>query len=389
MNLFGDDTIDDDIESGEDENTTVRTIAFEEPESLPQPRNVESVFGHDAVERQLIQMYNAGAMPHALIFSGLNGIGKSSFAWRMIKFLMTHEGESGPSLFGDAPPPPTDFSFNPDHVAVKLIHSGGHPDLLALERKFDDEKSRYKDMIDVDQVRQVPSFMQKTPSMGGWRIVLIDDADSMNRNAQNALLKVLEEPPQKAILILIAHRVGSLIPTIRSRARVFNFQPLSRDNFNTLVKKSNPAIGRMDLDALYNIAGGSVGHAIRLMSGGALTALHQLTALLENWPEIKWSDIHMAGEVLGGKGNDENDLKAFEDILLWTCAQMAKSLARGTDLPVPIHAGPYPALRGSFTLEQWVQMTDDLDAHFKTVKYGTLDKKQAIFGAFSILLRRQ
>jgi DNA polymerase-3 subunit delta' len=68
---------------------------------------------------------------------------------------------------------------------------------------------------------------------------------------------------------------------------------------------------------------------------------------------------------------------------------MAKSLARGTDLPVPIHAGPYPALRGSFTLEQWVQMTDDLDAHFKTVKYGTLDKKQAIFGAFSILLRRQ
>lgn len=353
---------------------------------LPQPRFATTTRGHDVIEKQLLDLINAGKLPHAMIFAGPQGIGKATLAFRLTKHLLAQKADAGPSLFG-APEPASGASLDADPQAqsTRLVLSGGHPDLLVVERKVDETKNRAKD-VDVEQVRAVPGFLHMTPFMGGWRIVIIDDADTMTRSSQNAILKILEEPPQNSLLILIAHRPGLMIPTIRSRCRMIEFPAPGREDFDSLMKQAMPQVMAADLAALYNISGGSIGHAMRLMQDGALKSLHQLSALLAGWPELSWKDIHLAGEVLGGKGQDDTGLQGFQDILLWTCETITKAKARGEGiLPAPLNDGPFPRLLGHYGLEDWSKICDNLKTHFATVKYGSLDRRQAVFGAFSIL----
>lgn len=351
---------------------------------LPQPRFAVETRGMADIEKTLLSLTQSGRMPHAIIFAGLQGIGKSTMAFRLAKFLLARKEDSGPSLFGDAPAAPTSLYSNPEDQSTRLILSGGHPDLMVVERKFEEDKGKHKD-IDVEQAREIPSFLRLTPFMGGWRVVIIDDADTMSRAAQNAILKTLEEPPANALIILIAHRPGMLIPTIRSRCRVVEFSAPSQDDFNTLIKQAMPGTAQHDLAALYNISGGSVGTSLRLMQEGALKALHQVTSLLDSWPELNWTQIHLMGELLNGRGQDAA-LQGFQDILIWSCEQMARARARGQGtLPEPLGSGPFAKMLGHYSLEQWSRICDDLKTHFATVKYGSLDRRQAVFGAFSIL----
>lgn len=374
--LFGDDDeefMDDDSNSG---------YVLPEDVGLPLPRFATSVIGHDDVEKNLLDAINAGKIPHAMIFSGLQGIGKSTMALRLAKFLLTWKIDTGPSLFGDSEPAiATSLDSNPEDSGVKLIQSGGHPDMRMIEKLFDEKTSRFKESLSIEQIREIPEFMQKTPFLGGWRIVIVDDADTMTRQAQNGLLKILEEPPQNAILILITHRPGQMLPTIRSRCRLFEFSVPSRADFDRLLENQVS-----NLEALYNISGGSIGTALRLMETGALKSLEQITTLLAPWPNLNKVDIHLMAEVLGGKGNDTDSLIGFQDTLIWVCEQIAKARARGlSKLPVPLSGQPYLTMLADYTLEDWSKICDNLRTHFDMVKYGSLDKRHAIMGAFSIL----
>lgn len=379
-----DDMIDDD---GDDYARGAATAM--DADGLPQPRFAIDITGHATVEARLVESIASGKIPHAMIFAGPRGIGKSTMAYRLVRTLIGIKPvDDGPSLFGDPVPPamPDSLSADPESQSSRLIASGGHPDLMVLERQPDEMKGgRLKD-IDVGQIREIPGFLHMTPAMGGWRAVIVDDADTMTRSAQNAILKVLEEPPANSILILIAHRPGMLISTIRSRARVFDFSPLERSDFDSLMKRAAPGVTQADIDATYNISGGSIGVAQQLLQDGALKSLHQVTALLQTWPDVSWRDVHLMAEVLGGKGNDENAMNGFQDMLLWICETMVRTRAKGIlSLPPPINGGPYPAMLSHYSLEGWSMLCDALRTHFMTVKYGTLDRRHAVFGAFSIL----
>ena len=378
--LFDDseDDLVEDLESG---------FASDEPGALPQPRFAAEITGHRSIEQQLVDSINAGKIPHAMIFAGPQGVGKSTMAFRFAKAMLAAKTDDGPSLFG-APEPSvlTSLSVNPEDSSTRLVVSGGHPDLLVVERVADEAKAGKLKDVDVAQIREIPGFLHMTPFMGGWRIVIVDDADTMTRASQNALLKVLEEPPKNAILILIAHRPGLLVSTIKSRCRVIDFSPLAQDEFDSLLKRAMPSVSRSDMDALYNISGGSIGDSLQLMQSGALKSLHQVTSLFQGWPEISWKDIHLMAEVLGGKGNEEMALNGFQNMLLWICETITRTRASGSNaLPVPLNSGPYPALLHHYTLEGWAKICDALKIHFDTVKYGSLDRRHAIFGAFSIL----
>jgi DNA polymerase-3 subunit delta' len=354
-------------------------VSIPEEAGLAQPRFAVGITGHTDTEKQLLDIIQSGKVPHAMMFTGLQGIGKSTMAFRLAKFLLAKKPDAGSSLFGDAEPIiATTLSVSPEDQAVKLVISGGHPDLLIVERLYDEDKGKTKESLSVEQIREVAPFLQLTPFMGGWRIVIIDDADTMTRSSQNALLKVLEEPPANAILILIAHRPGQMIPTIRSRCRIIDFTPPPRVDFDSLIKTN--------AEALYNISGGSIGTAQRLMQEGALKALDQVTKLLAPWPRIDWVEVHKMAEILGGRGNDNEALQGFQDVLLWICEQIAKARARGlTKLPAPLENAPFPAMLADYSLEDWSKICDNLKSHFDMVKYGTLDKRQAVLGAFSIL----
>ena len=236
MSSLFDDELDDieDEFSQFDEGSVAVSVS---PQGFLPPRESDLFLSHTDIEQRLLQMMTAGKMPHGVIFRGQKGIGKATFAYRLARFLFKYggQGSADAGLFGEAAPPawPDNMDVARDDPVFRRVASGGHPDFMALE------PAEGKTGLDVDQVRTLIPFLRRTASDGGWRIVIIDDADTMNRNAQNALLKILEEPPANTALILIANNTSAFLPTVRSRCRTFDFKPLDQDSFSQLLQRQD------------------------------------------------------------------------------------------------------------------------------------------------------
>jgi len=158
--------------------------------------------------RQLLAALRAGRLPHALLLHGPQGMGKRAFAGRLVRTLLcASPGEAGAAC---------------DRCRSCQLHAAGnHPDYQYLTLLVEDGKQRRD--IAIDQVRGLIDFMALTSSFAGRKVVLIEPAERMNRNAANALLKVLEEPPGEAVLVLVSSRPTALPVTVRSRCRQLAF----------------------------------------------------------------------------------------------------------------------------------------------------------------------
>ena len=181
------------------------------PERI-EPRANPLLMGQGEAVARLEAFYRSGRLPHAMILSGPRGVGKATLAFSFARWLLAQGGAGG--LFGAAEPQP-DLAVDPSDAVFRRVASGGHPDLLTLERTVNEKTGKLRDEIIIEDTRAVGAFLRLTPAEGGWRIVVVDAADELNRNSANALLKVLEEPPRQALLLLVAHAPGSLLPTIR------------------------------------------------------------------------------------------------------------------------------------------------------------------------------
>jgi len=385
MSLFDD--FDDDLE--DDLNNEPVSAPISVSTGLLPAREAPDTLGHAELERQILQYFNDGHMPHAMIFAGPEGIGKATFAFRVARFLLKHGKdageESGGGLFGEALPAtkPENMDLSLDDVVFRQVASAGHPDLLTIERPFDEKKGRKQSTVPVEEARKVTPFLRRTASYGGWRVVIVDDADTMNRNSQNAILKILEEPPSQTLLILIAHRMGALIPTIRSRCRMVSFQPLSLENFSTLMKKEQAGLPDTDIRTLYGISGGSVGQGVRILNEGGLEVVAQAMILLSTWPKWDWPQIHHLADGLAQMGQDES-FKTFQTVLLWIIEAMVRARAQGTKLPQILDNESLDRLMSHYNLAEWIEICDNLKAHFDTVEHSNLDKKQAVLGIFPL-----
>jgi len=359
-------------------------------EGLKEPRHSDVCLGHQNIEKQILDLYHNGQMPHAVIFSGPRGIGKSTFAFRTARFLLKHglKDSNQGGLFGDALPtePLTTLDVAKDDPVFSKIAAGGHPDLITIERAIDPRKGTIKEALDVDTARKVTPFLRMTPSEGGWRVVIIDDADTMNRNAQNALLKILEEPPKNTLLILIAHRIGAMIPTIRSRCRTMTFQSLSHTDMDKLLDKVAGAALSGDQKAMIMaMAEGQIGKAIDLYENEGLETLQSLIALCASWPDMPWVDIHHLADQIGRAGQ-ENAYMAFEQFFLWMTSTMTFAKAKGENaLQKPLYQGVFSSMMAHYSLEQWLNICENLKEHFERARYANLDKRQAVLAAFSYL----
>lgn len=378
-----DDLLDDDdefLEDADDASVSVRA-------GLPVSRENPRVSGHESVEKSIIDMINSGAVPHAVIFAGPEGIGKSAMAYRLARHVLKNGiGDDGQdSLFGDGPAPVTSFDVAEDDPTFRKIAAGGHPDMLVIERPMDERKGEQKAAVDVDSARKVAPFLRMTASGGhGWRVVIVDDADTMNRNAQNALLKILEEPPPRALLILIVHRAGAMIPTIRSRCRVVNFAPLPDATLLELMARHDPSVKGAEAAAIAAMAEGRIGAAVKLMDEGGLEAVQGGLNLLSSWPQWDWVRIHQTADTLGRMGQ-EAAYKSFQNILLWSVERMVFARARGLDDPgAPLSAEPLRRMLSHYSLEDWLKICEKLKDHFTQVQVANLDRRQGVLGAFAL-----
>jgi DNA polymerase III subunit delta' len=366
-----------------DDDDAGETDADAPVEGIPAPREQAELIGHAEIEAALLALFNTDRPPQALIFSGQRGIGKATMAFRLARFLLKEEdAQDGFNLFGDAPAAPQSLSVAPADPVFAMVASGGHPDLLVIERVFDEKKERRKAEIGVEEIRRVAPFMRKTPAVpGGWRIAIVDDADLMNRNAQNALLKILEEPPAKALLILVAHRIGALLPTILSRASVQNFMPLPDTDLRNALSRLNGKLTGETADLAVAMAGGSLGQLALYAGSGSGEIVRASFELLAQFPKLDWVRIQAFSETVGRSAGADAQ-QAFESALVWLAGSMLGAKARG--MAEPPLGERFAPVYGQVSLAGWLGICDMLRAHFLRVRTGNLDKRVLVMGAFTI-----
>ena len=226
----------------------------------------DRLLGHEAAEKTMLAAQQSGRLHHAWLMTGPRGIGKATLAWRFARFLLCGQQQGG--LFGGGAAAGLDVSA--DAPGRSLVDARSHPDLFHLRRTLNPDTGRMRAEIAVDDVRDLGAFMHMTPAMGEWRVAIVDSADEMNRNSANAVLKILEEPPPNAVLLIVAHAPGRLLPTIRSRCRRLAMPPLADDIVVRLLGDHAPEMKEQERAALARLAEGSIGRALELAGAGSL-----------------------------------------------------------------------------------------------------------------------
>jgi DNA polymerase-3 subunit delta' len=270
------------------------------------PRETTALFGHRDAELALLNAYRGGRIPHAWLIGGAQGIGKATLAYRMARFVLAHRDP----LAADVQRAQT-LQVAPTDPVARHIAAGAHGGLLTLERTLND-KGVLRTVITVDETRETISFFGSTAAIEGWRVCIVDTVDELNANAANALLKVLEEPPQQSLFLLVSHAPARVLPTILSRCRKLLLRPLAtEDVVHAAAKAADIAIDDPALKEAAEAADGSVSRALTLLGGDAIK-LHQKTAaLLATLPKVDPRELHALGDALGG--SDRVALAAFVD----------------------------------------------------------------------------
>jgi len=348
-------------------------------EGAPHPRETLQLRGQAAAETAFLAAFNSARLHHAWLISGPRGVGKATLAWRIARFMLTQTDDDG-SFFGAAPTAPETLDVDPNHPAVRRSHSLGEPRLALCRRPWDAKTKRLKTAITVDEIRKLKSFFTLSAADGGWRIAIIDCADEMNVSAANALLKVLEEPPNKTLILLISHQPAQLLPTIRSRCRDLRCVQLSPED-------QTAALGQAGFDeagnsnALSVLSDGSVGEAIRLINADGVVLYERLSALAATAPGLnREAALQLANKCAG------RDAAPFYDITIQLISLLLARLARYGALQPSVwnEAAPGEALMlaklapNAHAARKWANLAQQLTARVTHARAVNLDPSSVI-----------
>ncbi|MFD2207537.1 DNA polymerase III subunit delta' [Kiloniella antarctica] len=351
----------------------------EDNNSRIHPRITQTLLEHPQAESTLIKAYNSGKLPHAWMFTGPKGIGKATLAYRFARFLM-NEGDADQGLFGEQAPP-TSLDIGPENPVAKRIAARGHGDLVTLELS-PDEKGKMRTSIPVDDVRKIVKFSHKTSIEGGWRVVIVDAVEEMNRNAANALLKVLEEPPEKTVLLLVCHLPGQILQTLHSRCCHLPLTALTEQTVITLLKEQAPEISESDAAQLSRLSEGSVGKALDLWAGGGLDLYREMIALLGTLPNLDMVRLYAFADKLSV--SDPQAFKTGMELFLWWLARLTKISGQGKipELVIPEEQKLISSLIERHGLAQWLGLWEKCSTNYARATHANLDKKQVVVTTF-------
>ena len=336
--------------------------AAEKDDGVPHPRETLSLYGHAEAELAFLEAYRGARMPHAWLIGGPPGIGKATLAYRMARFVFAHPDPSAPAVRSA-----TSLKLPPDNAAVRRVIARGHSDLLELERTINPKTGKLRTEIQVDDVRRTISFFGSTAGEGGWRVCIVDVADELNPSGANALLKILEEPPAKSLLLLACHSPGRLLPTIRSRCRRLALQSLQpSDIAHAVADVLERDASEGDIKAASLAADGSVARALDLTSGSGLAVREKVNAMLGALPAVNPRDLHALGDALG-RGNDAAYVAFVDAVRDWLSARV-------------IVKGAEPS-----RLIRMADVWDRLNRAAREVETFNLERKPMVFNVFGWL----
>lgn len=298
----------------------------EQIDGAPHPRDTLELFGQSAAEAGFLDAYATGRLHHGWLLTGPRGIGKATLAWSIARFLLATPSVADDGLCG-APTAPSSLHIDPEHPVARRIAAGSETGLKPITRTENEKTGRLRDVISVEDIRGLAGFFQMSSADGGRRVVIVDAADDMNPQAANALLKMLEEPPDRATLLLVSHQPSGLLPTIRSRCRVLRLRPLGAEDMARALTQAG-ADTAAQTTALSELSGGSVGAALRLSALDGLKLYAELVALVGGLPQFDRSRAVKLAEAAAARGAEARRDLLFEllDLLL---ARLARTGASG------------------------------------------------------------
>jgi len=347
-------------------------------EGAPHPRETVELFGQDEAAATFLDAFNQGRLHHSWLITGPKGVGKATLAWNIARFLLDSDTDTG--MF--AAPAKDSLQISPDNPVFRRVAALAEPGVFLCRRPWDEKAKRLKKAITVEEVRKLKSFFTLSSSDGGWRIAIVDAADEMNTSAENALLKVLEEPPAKTIILLISHQPAKLLPTIRSRCRELRctaLAPEALDNAMTQAGFSDVP----NISALSALSGGSAGEAIDLLANDGLETYENIISLLATAPRMNRPRIIMLAEKCAGKGS-ENHYDMTVRLLLIALSRLALGGARGgmddtiqgeAELSARLSANAYQA-------REWANLVQELTGRITHARAVNLDPAQVILDTF-------
>jgi len=319
------------------------------------PSISHDLIGHEEAVRQVGAAFASGRMHHAWLLAGIDGIGKTSFAWHIANHVLSN----GANAIG---------KYNPHNRVTKLIQAEAHPDLLVVRRAVDDKTGELKSVISVEAAREIAPFLHKTASHGGWRVVIIDEAHMMNRQSENAILKIVEEPPAHALILITATTPGALLPTIRSRCRVLHLSPLDDAHMKVVLSRSAPNLSLDEIDRLIALSGGSAGFALKIARTEALPLCAEMEFLLNALPALDIPRLHKLADQISRKA----DAESFDVVRTLLLERVRRAAVDGAKSGA-----------GRMVVEPRLRVLDKITALFDTAEHGNLDRKLAFIRAMT------
>jgi DNA polymerase III subunit delta' len=303
-------------------------------DGAPHPREAGTLIGHAAAEAELLEAYRSGRPAHAWLIGGPAGIGKATLAWRFARFVLANPDISSPSV-GAA----RDLFVARDAPAARLIDAQAHPDLVWLRRMWNPERKNFRTDIRVEEVRHALGLFHKSAGAGGWRICIVDTGDDLNSSSASALLKMIEEPPTRSLFLILAHRPGLTLLTIRSRCRRLQLDPLQPAAIVQILRGLGAPwslVGERELTAAVKSANGSVSEALKRIDPERAEIEAMIAAAIAGLPESDGRAVHRLAEAVAAKGSDD----AFEGLTLalydWLAERAAARAGEGAERLAPL-----------------------------------------------------
>ncbi|HEV7959736.1 MAG TPA: DNA polymerase III subunit delta' [Rhizomicrobium sp.] len=322
-------------------------------EGYPHPRQTGIFIGQERALARAARAIRTGKPPQGWLVSGPPGIGKATLAYRIARYLLTYgAGDAGTA----------DLSVPADDPNAIQVAAGSHPGLLVLKRGISEKTGKPMTELPVDEVRRLAGFFGLTSGAGGWRMAIVDTADDMNANAANAILKLLEEPPSRAMLMLLANRPGQLLPTIRSRCQRLDLRPLDDSVVADALKTYLPDAGADERASLARLSGGAIGAALRLADGEGRELAAEADRLIENAASPDVIALLALGERLW---RIRDGLSRFGDFLTEALAARIRDRAH----------------RSAGHLRAWTALLSRLEEDFAQARGLNLEPRQTVLSA--------
>lgn len=350
------------------------------------PRHSPDLIGHDAAQAALLAAMASKRIHHAWLITGPKGVGKASLAYRAARHLLAQPADEGASLFDGVSPPVETLDLPEAHAVFQRVASGGHANLMVLERGWDEKRKMVRGEILVDDVRRLHRFFTQTAAEGGWRICIVDSADEMNRNAANALLKILEEPPVRSLLLLVSHAPGRLLPTIRSRCRTLKLSPLTRDEVIDVLARRRPDLAERDAAGLAALAEGAPGRALALAEQDGLKTYREMIKTLSQMPGLDLPAAHSLAGRLAGKAA-EPQYRAFTELYTGWVAKMVRGHAAGAPAQAVVEgeAAAQARFATALSLDRWVEVWETMTDLIARADAVHLDRKQVVLSLLTMM----